>query len=65
MSKKKTLKKLKSKTKWKEVNDGVWEIIQTSHERIFNAKPSQLVDSISTELGYNLREISKGNKQTH
>jgi len=48
-----------------EVNDGVWEIIQTSHERIFNAKPSQLVDSISTELGYNLREISKGNKQTH
>ena len=49
----------------KEFNEGVWEVIKTSQERIFDAKPSQLVDTISKELGYNLREISKGNNQTH
>ena len=48
-----------------EFNEGVWEVIKTSQERIFDTKPSQLVDTISKELGYNLREISKGNKQTH
>ncbi len=48
-----------------EFNEGIWEVIKTSQERIFDTKPSQLVDTISKELGYNLREISKGNKQTH
>ena len=48
-----------------EFNEGAWEVIKTSQERIFDTKPSQLVDTISIELGYNLREISKGNTQTH
>ncbi|MEK9649742.1 MAG: YqgE/AlgH family protein [Gammaproteobacteria bacterium] len=48
-----------------ELNEGVWEVVNTSREKIFDTKPTQLVDRISNELGYNLRDISKGSKQTH
>ena len=48
-----------------EVKSGAWEILNISRQNIFYEKPAQLVDRISMEVGYNLRDISKRSNQAH
>lgn len=48
-----------------EVTSGAWEILKIARQNIFYEKPAQLVDRISMEVGYNLRDISKGSNQAH